>query len=59
MLISQKILLIQLINFQKILCSFPSSATIYEGYKNTTVSETTRPLPRTEYAKSKLVSQDM
>ena len=37
---------------------FPSSATIYEGYKNTTVNESTRPLPRTEYAKSKLVSQE-
>ena len=36
MLISQKILLIQLINFQKILWSFEFAATIYEGYKNTT-----------------------
>jgi len=37
---------------------FPSSATIYEGYKNTQVNESTNPLPKTYYAKSKLVSQE-
>lgn len=37
---------------------FPSSATIYEGYKNVEVDESTHPLPKTEYAKSKLISQE-
>ena len=37
---------------------FPSSATIYEGYKNTQVDEITEPIPKTEYAKSKLISQN-
>ena len=36
---------------------FPSSATIYEGYKNVQVNELTKPLPKTEYAKSKLISE--
>jgi len=37
---------------------FPSSATIYEGYKNVQVNELTKPLPKTEYAKSKYISQE-
>ena len=37
---------------------FPSSATIYEGYQNIQVNELTTPLPKTEYAKSKLISQE-
>ena len=37
---------------------FPSSATIYEGYENIEVDEITKPLPKTEYAKSKLISQN-
>ena len=38
---------------------FPSSATIYEGYKNKTVDENTKPLPMTNYAKSKYKTQQL
>lgn len=37
---------------------FPSSATIYEGYKNTTVNEQTLPKPKTNYSKSKYLTQE-
>ena len=36
---------------------FPSSATIYEGYKNITVDEETIPKPKTNYSKSKYYIQ--
>lgn len=38
---------------------FPSSATIYEGYENKTVDENTKPLPMTNYAKSKYKTQQL
>jgi len=37
---------------------FPSSATIFEGYKNTTVNEQTPPKPKTNYSKSKFLTQE-
>ena len=36
---------------------FPSSATIYEGYRDKTVDENTKPLPMTNYAISKYKTQ--
>lgn len=46
-------------NSKETILFFPSSATIFEGYKNKVVSEKTEPKPRTEYAKSKLQSQNL
>ncbi len=37
---------------------FPSSATIYEGYENTVVNESTPPKPKTVYSISKLETQN-
>ena len=37
---------------------FPSSATIYEGYKSTTVNESTIPRPKSVYANSKFRTQE-
>lgn len=37
---------------------FPSSATIYEGYENITVNEHTIPKPKTNYSKSKFLTQE-
>ena len=38
---------------------FPSSATIYEGYRDKTVDENTKPLPMTNYAISKYKTQQL